>query len=109
MSKTEKTETPFEKAVTEQVARAEAAVAEYAKLEEKAVAHLVSGIDEGARLGKETLTYGAAVATEWRRFSFDVLKRAVSMGPWNAFASYAVPTPFPGFPGFPGFPSTPAN
>lgn len=109
MSKTEKIETPVEKAVNEQVARAEAAAAEYAKLEEKAVAHLCTGIDEGARLGKETLAYGAAVAAEWRRFSFDVVKRAVAMGPWAAFASYGVPSQFPGFPGFPGFTTTHTN
>lgn len=69
----------FTKAIAEQLGRTEAAFAEYGRMEEKAMEQVRVGIDESARLSKETFAYATALMTYWRKFSLDAAKRASEM------------------------------
>jgi hypothetical protein len=82
---------PFTKPLADGVARAESAFAEYGKLEEKMLEHAVTGIDEAARLSKESLAYGAALMTEWRKLTLEATRRAASMMTVPGFAGFGFP------------------
>lgn len=51
-------------------------VDEMAKLEEKGMAQARAGIDEAAKLWKESLGYAAQLNAEWRRLSLEAVRRA---------------------------------
>jgi len=67
---------PFSKTMSEQSARAAAALEGYAKLEEQMWEHCRTAIDESARLSKEAIAYAATTAAQFRKLSLEATKRA---------------------------------
>jgi hypothetical protein len=74
-------ENPFAKTAAEQLGRTEAAFAEYAKLEEQMLEQARVGIEESARLTKESLVYASSLMAQWRRFSLEAVRRTADMFP----------------------------
>lgn len=66
----------WSKAMHDGMDRARAFWDEYARLEAQGLAHTRTMLGESARLANETLTYAAHLGTEWRKMSFDAMKRA---------------------------------
>lgn len=69
---------PFAKLVLDHVARAEALYDECGRIEERAFEGARGGIDESARLQKETFAYGALLIDRWRKLSLEAMRRAAA-------------------------------
>jgi hypothetical protein len=60
----------------EQLGRVEALYRQIEELENRAVEQVRGGIDEAARLAKESWAYGARLSREWREAALEVVRRA---------------------------------
>lgn len=68
-----------QRALREQVVRMEQAFAETARFEARGLTEAKQGIDEMARLAKETIDYWARLATAWRALAVDTLGDGADM------------------------------
>ena len=68
-----------QRAVREHVGRVEHAFAETSRFEARGLSQAKQGIDEMARLAKETLDYWARLATAWRALAVDTLGDGADM------------------------------
>lgn len=68
----------WQKMADDSVQRAISFYTELDKLESKGVERTAVAVDEVAVLQKETLAYGAQLASEWRRLTIESMKQAAS-------------------------------
>lgn len=66
----------WKKMVDEQMARVTSIYDELSKVEGKQIDQLRSGIDEAAKMMKESLAYATQLTAEWRRLSLEATRRA---------------------------------
>jgi hypothetical protein len=76
-----------QRAVREQVGKVEHAFAEAARFESRGVSQAKEGIDEMARLAKETIDYWTRLATAWRSLAMDSIGQGAEMFGSTAVAS----------------------
>jgi hypothetical protein len=78
-SQQEKVTAGFEKAGKENVRRMEELFGEIAKLEAQGRARVEQGVDESAKLMKETLAYGAKLSEGWRALTLVVARQTAEL------------------------------
>jgi hypothetical protein len=65
--------------VSEQMTRVESSLGEMAKLESKAVAQAVTGLEEVSRIAKESLALTEKASAEWRKLFLDATRRTAAL------------------------------
>lgn len=66
----------WKKLMDEQMTRMSASFEEVGKLSEKSLNQTMTGIDEMAKLMKDTFTYANNLSTEWRKMTVDATRKA---------------------------------
>ncbi len=69
----------WEKTVGDQVARLESFYAEVGKLESSGIAQVTAGLDEAARLAKESVAFAQQLAQQWRKLALETTRRAADL------------------------------
>ena len=65
----------WSKAFTDQAARIEAVYGEIDEIQAKNIAQAGANFDEAARLARESMVWGAAIASAYRRIALDSMKK----------------------------------
>ncbi|MDB4995890.1 MAG: hypothetical protein JWM74_3322 [Myxococcaceae bacterium] len=69
----------FQKTWNDHVARVASIYEEVGKVEAKQVEQVTTAVDEMAKLTRETLSYTAQLAAEWRRLSLEATRKSTEM------------------------------
>jgi hypothetical protein len=69
----------WQKSWSDHVARVASLYEEVGKVEAKQVEQVTTAVDEMAKLTRETMSYAAQLAAEWRRLSLDATRRSTEM------------------------------
>jgi Zn finger protein HypA/HybF involved in hydrogenase expression len=69
----------WQKSWNDHVSRVTSIYEEVGKVEAKQVEQVTTAVDEMAKLTRETMSYGAQLAAEWRRLSFEAARKSTEM------------------------------